>query len=364
MIPWAKPKIFLSEKINLNKALNSSWISGGNYIDKFENKISRRLKIKYVSSVSNGTAALHSAFLSLNLKRGDEIVIPGFGYLAAANISYLMELKIKFADVNIQNFCLDYEHLKKLITSKTKAVVFIHTYGNSGDIQKISSLLKKKKIYLIEDAAEAFGTKVNNKHAGTFGDIGTFSFHATKNITTGEGGCIVTNNKKIYENVNLYKNHGVKNKRYYHIVPGHNFRLTNLQAALGYSQMNHLNEIIKKRKLLYYEYLKAFSKFENFNLSFQKINKSNNFVPWTLAIYLKDSSEQKRDKIINEMKKKGIETRNGFYCPQRLKMYKNIKKLNNSLHLSNRVICLPLFYELTKKEINKIVNIFNKILNN
>tara|TARA_B100001057_G_C22866833_1_gene956901 strand:+ start:2242 stop:3357 length:1116 start_codon:yes stop_codon:yes gene_type:complete len=362
IIPWSRPKIFKEDKLNLNKAINSSWISGGEYIEKFEKKISKMLSIKYVSCVNNGTSALHAAFLALDLKRGDEIAVPGFGYLAAANIAKLMGLSIKFVDVDYNTYCMDYHSLKNTISKKTKAVIFIHTYGNGGDIKKISKFLKKKKITLIEDAAEALGSKSGSKYLGTIGDIGTFSFHATKNITTGEGGCVVTRDKNFSSKIKLFRSHGVKSKRYFHYVPGHNFRLTNLQAAIGYSQISKIKLIISRRKEIYKEYLHLFKSHNRKNISFQKITNDIQFVPWTFAVNLKINNKNYRDNIMKKMFNKKIETRNGFYFPKDLPMFKGIKKLKNSSKLSKQVICLPIYYDLNKKLIKKIIKSFVECL--
>lgn len=360
-LPWANPKLFTLEKKLILKAIKSNWISGGLYIDKFEKKISQYLNIKYGYLTSNGTSAIHLAFLACNLKHGDEIIVPGFGYLAAANIANLMGLKIKFADVDKNTFCMNIETLKKQITKKTKAVVTINTYGNLHNLKELSFFLKKKKIIFIEDAAESFGSKIRNKQSGTFGDIGTFSFHATKNITTGEGGLIITDNKKIAENIKLYRSHGVKNKRYYHIVSGHNFRMTNFQAAMGYAQLSKINYIIKKRKQLYAKYLTEIKKLKT-NIYIQKIDNDCNFVPWTFAIKIDNKFKFSRDKIITKLLKQNIETRNGFYSPNNLKIFKKDNKLKNSDSLSKEIICLPLHLNMQTKDISQIFIKIRKFL--
>ena len=202
IIPWSKPKIFGEENKLVNKAINSTWISGGEYIQKLEEQFRSFFTVKYAYLVSNGTAAIHATFLALNFKSNDEIIVPGFGYMAAANIAKLMNMKVKFADVDRDTFCVTLNNIKKLTSKKTIAVVVIHTYGNIFEIQKIKTWCKKKKIKLIEDAAEAICTRYKKKLAGTFGDVGTFSLHATKSITTGEGGLVITNNKKITSIIN------------------------------------------------------------------------------------------------------------------------------------------------------------------
>ena len=358
-ISWASPKIFGNEKNLINNSINSSWISGGSFIQKFENKLSNYLNARYCFLTCNGTAALHLAFLACGLKHGDEIIVPGFGYLAAANIGSLMGLKVKFADVDKDSYCLSVASVKEIITKKTKAVVTINTYGNMHELNDLSKILKQKKILMIEDAAESFGSKYLNKQSGTFGDIGTFSFHATKNITTGEGGLVVTNNKKFTKNLALYRSHGVIKKRYFHLVPGHNFRLTNFQAAMGYAQLSKIEYIIKKRKQIYQTYIKEFNKIAKS----QTISKNCKFVPWTFAIEVGKKFKFSRDKIISKLKKVGIETRNGFYSPNNLKIFNKTKSLYNSDYLSKHIICLPIHLNMNNLDVKRIVKEVIKLSN-
>ena len=361
-IPWASPKLFSLEKKLVLDALNSNWISGGYYIDKFENSLKKYLKTKYAFLVTNGTSALHLAYLGCGLKRNDEILIPAFGYLAAANIAMLMGLKIRFVDVDKKTFCMSLENLKKKVTKNTKAVVTINTYGNMYELKKISNFLKKKNIVFIEDAAESLGSKLNNKHSGTFGDIGTFSFHATKNLTTGEGGLVITNNKKYAKKIELYRSHGVLKKRYFHIVHGHNFRLTNFQAALGIAQLSKINHIIKIRKKIYKKYLSEIKKI-NKKIIIQKIENNCNYVPWTFALVIDNNFNVKRDKLIKEFNKKKIETRNGFYSPNKLQIFKNSKGLVSSDELSKKIICLPIHLNMKILDVIKIINRLKIYLN-
>jgi perosamine synthetase len=359
LIPWAKPKVTIQDRKIINNALRSGWISHGSYVEKFENKLKNFLKVKYASSVSNGTAALQLAFLSLGLKRGDEILCPSYCYMAAANIATQMFLNIKFIDVEKNSFCLSLNSIKKNVTKKTKAVVVVHTYGNTCEIDSISRFLKKRKIFLIEDTAEALGSKYKNKYLGAFGDISTISFHSTKSITTGEGGAIVTNNKEIYEKAKLLRNHGVKNKRYYHNVPGFNFRISNILCALGYSQLKRLNKIKKKRKKIFYFYL---SNIDKKKISVQNFSKNIDPLYWTFSMYIKEK-KYKRDNLISFLQKNNIETRNGFYSSNYLKYFKKNKKLINSDFLSRRVINLPIFEELKIHQQKFIINKVNSFFN-
>jgi len=357
-IPWASPFLFGNEKNLVNKALNSTWISGGEYIDKFEKLIKKKFKIKNSFLVSNGTTALHLAFLSIGLKKGDELIVPGYGYMAAANIGILMNLNVKFADVDLHTFCISLDSLKKIITKKTRAVVVTHTYGNMFETLKIKSFLKKKKIIMIEDSAEAFGCQDFKKFSGTIGDIGTFSFHATKNIVTGEGGMISTNNKFYAKKIILYRNHGVAKERYKHLVPGHNFRITNIQAALGIGQLKNFAKIQKRRMQIYKWYMTYL------NLKKVKLQKITNslFIPWTLAVTI-PLKNINTNNILEKLLKKNIEIRKGFYSANRLKIYKNnaTRKLKNSDYLSKNIICLPIHLYLKKNNVRYICKIFNKL---
>ena len=359
IIPWSQAHFISNEKFHLNKAFDSTWISGGSYVKKFENKFCKFIKSNYALSVNNGTSAIHLVYLALKLKKGDEIIIPSFGYLAAANLALLMGLKPVFADVNLETFCIDLQSIKKKITSKTKLIVVINTYGNVCDLNPIIKFAKLKKINVLEDSAESIGSKYSNKNSGTLADIGTFSFHATKTITTGEGGMVITKKNKQFKNLlNLFRNHGIKNKRYMHLVPGHNFRLTNLQASIGYTQIKNFNKISQNRKQSYNLYIKLLKNEKGFKL--QKFDKKVNPIVWTMAIVLDDKFFGKRDLIIKKMFKRGIETRNGFFSTNRLSIFKKFysKDLQNSDFLSKNIICLPLFNGIKKKEIRYIVKTF------
>ena len=359
IIPWSKPSLDNKDKQFLNKAFNTTWISGGEYVRKLQDNFKKNTKRKYAFATSSGTTAIHLAYLSLGLKENDEIVIPAYGYMACANIAKLMQLKIKFCDVDINSYFLSLNHIKKTVSKKTKAVVLINTYGNMSENLLISKFLKKKKIFLIEDAAESLGSVSSNIKSGKFGDISTFSFHATKSITTGEGGMILTDNPTIAKKIRLFRSHGVDKARYKHLVHGHNFRLSNLLASIGYSQSKRIDEINKKRLNLYILYLK--------HLDLKKIKQQNFYnnkkiIPWTFALTLKKGLNV--NKLSLFLYKNKIETRLGFFSPSRLKLYKVKKNLySSSDYLSKNIICLPFFLGLKEKEIRYICSKINYFLN-
>jgi perosamine synthetase len=360
-IPWSKPDIWGNEKEYVLDALNSSWISGGEYLNKLENSFAELFAKKYALLTSNGTTALHLIYLSLGFKEDDEIIIPGFAFLAAANIAIQMKLKPVFAEVDPQTWCLTASAIEKKITGKTKAIVAIHTYGNVCPMDEIMQLAKRHDLLVIEDCAEALFSKYNNQYCGTFGHINCFSFQATKTITTGEGGLVVTDDETIYQRMKLYHSHGLKERgTYWHELPGHNFRLTNLQAALGLAQFEKKETIIRERKRVFERYRRFFS-----NINEADIQQSTPLVEpvwWAFAIKLHlKSFPQGRDGVINELKAGGIETRPGFIASSMLKIYEP-HSLPMCEELSGRILSLPSYAGLKDEEVDRICREFRKLM--
>ena len=312
------PTIGNREKSYVLDCIKTNWISSrGKYIEKFERKFSKFIKIKHSISVVNGTAALHLALLSLNIKQGDEVIVPSFTYIAPVNAIKYVGAKVKFIDSNLATWQLDETKLEKMITRKTKAVIAPHLLGQSCRIAEIKNICRKKKIFLIEDCAEAFGNFYKGKHLGTFGDVSTFSFFGSKTITTGEGGMVVTNNTKIAQKVYKLKTVGVTKKRnYWHDVIGYNYRMTNICAAIGLAQINNAKKIIKNKIRVYNNYKKFLPK-NIFNANYEPKNFKSAF--WLINIFLKNKSQ--RDKLSIFLRKKGIETRTTFIPIHLMPMY-------------------------------------------
>ena len=249
IIPVYKPFINGNEKKYINECIDSSWISSkGSFINKFENEFSRYINIKHSSSVCNGTVAIHLGIEALVITSGDEVIVPTFTYIASVNAIAYSGAKPVFVDSLIDTWNLDPVEIEKKITNKTKAILVVHLYGASCEMDKILELCKKYNLFLIEDTAEAFGSKYKNKYLGTFGDISTFSFFGNKTITTGEGGMVCTKNKLLNDKVNKLKNQGVSlEKEYWHNILGYNYRMTNICAAIGLAQLETADLIIKKK---------------------------------------------------------------------------------------------------------------------
>jgi perosamine synthetase len=355
LIPWAKPQFWGNEQSYVSEALTSTWISGGPFIDRFETDFADYVNTPFALTTSNGTSAIHMAYLALGLKPGDEVIIPGFSFLAAANLAIQFGAKPVFAEVNPDTWLVSASEIEKCLSPKTKIIVPIHSYGNVCEMDKILTLADNHGIPVVEDTAEAFASRYNGRQAGTMSTIGTFSFQATKTITTGEGGMVITQNEELYKVMALYRSHGMLRKIYYwHELPGHNFRLTNLQAALGCAQLKNLKYTIRERNRVYKQYKKFL--LDVHGIRPQHFSLEVEPVLWAMAVKLdRNAYPQGRDRIIEQMTHLQIETRPGFYAPSFMEFY-SCPRLPVCEEISQQVISLPTFPALQNEQIEYICN--------
>ena len=366
--PWSQPSIDDSDAMAVSAAVRTSWVSGGNEIDEFSRNLGSWLSAENVVLVNNGTSALSATFLALDLKEGDEVIVPAFGFMAATNILIQLRLKPIFADMDKRTWCLTKESIFASLTKRTRAVVVTHNYGNSDDISSIAEFVRETlKLPLIEDAAEALGSSQNGKALGTFGDFGTFSFHATKLITTGEGGAIVCKSREHLEKLKLIISHGLNRINHYqHILPGSNFRLPNYCAALGNSQMQKINGFVEKRRLVDSWYRKILTNSDLSSLlEFQSL-QSNEIVPWSFPLRIKNS-ELNFKYLMELLKKSGIEVRPGFRTPEALPYLQklvDVKTFPNASRISKEIISMPSYTDLNEVDVIRICKTFIEILEN
>ncbi len=353
---------------DVNTAIKSGWISSeGPNVVKFEKKLSKKINRRFGIAVSSGTAALEIAVKSLNLKSKSEIIIPNFSIISSALAVIKNNHKPVFIDCDRFNWNMKIEDIEKKITKNTKCIIATHIYGYPVEIDKIIKICKKYKLYLIEDAAEMIGHKYKNKFCGSFGDLSIFSFYANKHITTGEGGMILTNNKIIEKNCKKLRNlcFGQGDNRFEHTEIGWNYRITNLQATLGLSQLKDLNKSIRRKKeigKLYYEKLKNIKE-----IYIQKPKNSNlENIYWVVGIILK--SKINNLKFTNNLLKNGVQTRPFFFPMHKQKILSKYRKkgedFSNSEYISNKGFYLPSGLALTNKDISEICEIFKRTLNN
>lgn len=358
-IPWCKPRYWGNEKKYANEALDSMWISGGPFVDRLEKAFAEYHQIEIAQTTSNGTTALQLALLGLDIQKGDEVIVPGFGFAAAANMVIAVGAKPVFVDVDKETFLLSPEKTKEAITPATRAILPIHSYGNVCDMDQLVEVAKAKGIYMVEDVAEATFSKWGAKYAGTYSDISAFSLHATKTITTGEGGMVLTRSQKLKEKMALIKSHGMSGKKYWHVCHAYNFRMTNFQAAVGVAQLEKVSEIIEQRARVYSLYQKHLANIDGIKM--QKIDPEVTAVIWALPIVLQPGAfKYDRDEVIARLAAAGIETRPGFYTFEQMKLYES-RFLENSDFLARNIICLPFFTDLDEKSVQYITQEISKL---
>ena len=325
-------KLIPQKKKILNKInfiIKNSKFIGGDIVESFEKKFSNFVGSKYCVTVGNGTDALEIAVRSLKLKKGSEIIVPVNTWISTAEAVVNNGFKLVFCDINLSDYTICTEDLKKKITSKTRAVIPVHLYGNPSNM-KVLKKICKKKIYVIEDCAQAHGSKIGNKHVGTFGDIGTFSFFPGKNLGAfGDGGAIVTNSKKIYEYCLRSRNHGAS-KKYDHLFSAGNSRLDSIQAAVLDVKLDNYKKVIKKRNLLANIYFRELSKLKNLSLIKKDKNKIYSFHQFVIKL-------EKRNKLIRYLKKNKIDTMIHYpYMLNELKFFPNSSSLKKSRNLGKK----------------------------
>ena len=369
-IPVNVPKIFNQEKINVKKCLDTGWISSeGMYVKKFEESFSRYNKRTYGVAVSSGTAALEIGMKSLNLKKGDEVIIPTFSIISTALCVIKLGLKPVLVDSNRYTWNMDSDQVIKKITKKTKAIIITHIYGFPVDMEKVLFVAKRKNIKIVEDSAEMIGQTYLKRRCGTFGDLSTFSFYANKHITTGEGGMILTNDKKIYNKCESLRNlcFGVGAKRFNHDDIGWNYRMTNLQAAIGCGQLKNISWIIRRKRQIGERYISILKKCNKIYIQPYKLSYSKNIF-WVFGILLKKNANISRDLVTKKLLKHNIQTRNFFYPMHKQKIFKKMRlfpkkqKFPNSDYLSKKGFYLPSGIGITNVEIDFVAKTLLKIL--
>lgn len=348
--PIYKPKFFPNTQKYVDDCLDKTWISSkGSYINKFETSFANYLAVNYATSVNNGTAALHMCLCALGVGEGDEVIVPTLTYIASVNAIKYVGAEPIFVDSDKATWNLDVTLLDVLITKKTKAIMAVHLYGNPCDMNALRSLCDKRGIFLIEDVAEALGSTYEDQFLGTFGDVASFSFFGNKTITTGEGGMVVSNNKEVIDKVASLKNQGASENKYWYEEVGYNYRMTNICAAIGLSQIEQVELILKRKKeiaTLYQEELKECQ------LDFQNLQLNGVSSYWLVSILTKDRNV--RDGLVNFLNKSHVETRPLFYPADTMPMFNSEGSFPVAQSLSDRGMNLPSFPDLSDEDVVQI----------
>lgn len=354
-IPIYKPWITKQEKDFIYKAADSAWVSSiGEYIKLFEESFCDFIGSKYALSINNGTSACHLSLLASGIGHGDEVIVPSSTFIACPNSVVYCGAKVVLADVDKDTWNISLDEIKNKRTKKTKAVFVVHMLGNPCS-QEIYDWCEKEGILCIEDACESIGASLNNKKTGILGHCGAFSFFGNKNLTTGEGGMLTTNDEDVFEKAKYLRGQA-QNHTYFHGDVGYNYRMTNIQAALGYSQMLRIEDIMFEKQRVFDCYKKNLdSIIDDSGFKIQKTSENSKHANWMFAIYSK-----KKDNIKNVLNKNGVDTRPMFYPVNSMNPYFSEEIYSVANDLSSRVIMLPSYPELKNNQIEKICELVKK----
>ncbi|MDX6528250.1 MAG: perosamine synthetase [Blastocatellia bacterium] len=326
LIPVAAPALVGNEKDYVLDCLDSTWISSsGKYIDRFEKAFAEFCGVKHAMSCCNGTAALHLALLALGLGADDEVIVPTLTFVATANAVAYCGARPIFVDAEAETWNMDVRRIEQLITSRTKGIIVVHLYGHPTDMDPVLALARKHALFVVEDAAEAHGAEYKGKRVGVFGDIATFSFYGNKIITTGEGGMVTTNDERLAMRVRQLKGQGQDpERRYWFPMLGYNYRMTNIQAAIGLAQMEQIDWHTSRRREIAGWYRKYLGDFPQFVLSPEAPWARNAY--WINCVLLSQDFPESRNEVMKHLAKAGIETRPFFYPMHTLPMYRKAGK--------------------------------------
>lgn len=359
------------------KILKSDYLTTGPNVSEFERKVAQYVGVKYAVAVSNGTAALHTACYAVGITEGDEVLVPAITFAASSNCVLYCGGKPIFIDLDPKTYNIDVNKIEEKITSKTKAIIPVDFTGQSVDMDKILEIAKKYNLVVIEDAAHALGSEYKGKKVGTMADITEFSFHPVKPVTTGEGGVIVTNSKEYYDKMMLFRSHGItKDSKlmtkqhgpwYYEQVElGYNYRITDLQCALGISQMRKLDNFIKRRREIVKIYNDAFKDLEEIEIPFEAEFSNSGWHIYVIALNL-DKLSVGRKEIFEALQRENIGI-NVHYLP--VYMHPYYQKLGYKKgecpvaeDLYNKIITIPLFPAMSNDDIKSVIDGVKKVIN-
>ncbi len=361
MIPFCEPNLEGNELKYVTDCIRSGWVSSkGDYVKRFEQKFINFCGAKFATSVSSGTSALHLALESLEIKKGSEIILPNITFVSPANMVKYAGFNPIFVDCGPKTWTMDPSKIEKKITEKTKAIIPVHLYGQSCNMDPIMEIARKHNLYVIEDTAQAMGAEYKGKKVGTIGTLGCFSFYTNKMITTGEGGMVVTNQKSLIEKIDYLKNHAMQpERRHWFEDLGFNARMANIPAALGLAQLERIDEFIeiKRKNAEYYDQLLKGVK--GIRLPVDEPWAKN--IYWLYSILIEPEFPISKDGLISKLNEENIQAIPFYYPLNELPLYKTNEEFKISKRFSETGITLPSSTKLTKQDIEKIVGEIKKI---
>ncbi|MBK5273616.1 MAG: DegT/DnrJ/EryC1/StrS family aminotransferase [Desulfuromonadales bacterium] len=352
-IPISQPSITQKEIDYVTDAVKSGWVSSlGKYIDIFEEKFAEFVGTRYAVTASNGTAALHLAVVAHDIGPGDEVIIPDLTFIATANAVQYTGATVVCVDVDKDSLCIDPRKVEEAITDRTRAIIPVHVYGHPADMVSLRRIAQQHGLVVIEDAAESHGAEVLGKRAGSLGNCGIFSFYGNKIITSGEGGMITTDDQALYERLKVFRDHAMsKERRYWHELVGFNYRMTNLQAALGVAQLERIDELLERKREIFHIYQRLLSGYPGLRLNREAPWAKN--VYWMVCLEVEGFSGERRDAFMEQLKQRDIDSRPYFYPVSDMPMYVDADTpVSHELH--QRGINLPSYFDLDDASIEYI----------
>ncbi len=359
-IPQVQPWLDDEEMAAVQATIRANWITEGPCSEEFSRRLNELMGVEYGVFAPNGTLALYLGLLALGIGPGDEVLVPDCTFIASATSVTMTGATPIFAEVNRRNFQIEVSACDQLITPRTRAIMPVHLYGMVSNMTEVMAFAQKHELSIIEDAAQAIGVRYRGRHAGSFGDVGCFSFFADKTITTGEGGYVVCRNEDLYEKLRLLRNQGRLNRgSFVHPSVGYNFRMTDLQAAVGLAQLDKLDRIIERKQEILSDYRERLGALEE--VSFPELEPGSEFVPFRVILMCRDAHE-----LMAYLSERGVQCRTVFYPLHKQPCFAHLieslesdietedRKFPNAIYAYEHGVSLPVFPALTEQQISYI----------
>ncbi len=356
-IPIAKPLLGAEEFEAVKRVMESGILAHGPEVEAFEKEFAEYIGVKHAVAVANGTAALDIALKAIGVGPGDEVITTPFTFIATSNAVLFQGAKPVFADIDPETYNLDPDNVLEKITSKTKAIIVVHLYGHPAEMKAFKEIAEDHRLYLVEDSAQAHGAEYNGVKAGSIGDVGAFSFYPTKNMTTGEGGMITTNNDEIARKAKLLRNHG-QSEKYLHVILGYNLRMTSIAAAIGRVQLKKLEEFNEKRRRNAVELTREIKTIKGLKPPIEKPYAKHVYHQY--VVWVGEEYPLTRDELRKHLLEKGIGT--AVHYPRPIFQQPLYKKLGypqnicpNSIEASKHVLSIPVHPALSSEDIKYVL---------
>jgi len=362
-IPVTGPSITRKEIEYVAQATKDGWNENcTKYVDLFEKKFASYVGRKYSLATSSCTGAIHLAYLALGLKSGDEVIVPNITWIAGVEPLYYIGAKPVFADIDPETWCIDPNDIERKITKKTKAILVVDLYGNMPKMDSIAKIAKKHGLEIIEDAAEAVGCEYYGKKAGSFGDVSCFSFHGSKTMTTGEGGMLLADSRDIIEKAEYYNDHCKDSqKTFWNLEIGYKYKMSNFQAACGLAQLERIEELVEKKRQIFYWYRERLSGVPGLRLNVEPAKTKNTY--WMVTVVIDKQCNIGKEMILDRLSKLNIQARPFFYPLSSLPVINRKVDTPISFDISSRALNLPCGLKTTREQVDYVCKSLLKIIN-